>query len=59
MPPKNTVYIGNKLAGILSMTTGKKWQDMTWQEKREARFKRRLSPFSELESPAAEEYGVY
>jgi hypothetical protein len=53
------VYIGNKLAGILSMTTGKKWQDMTWQEKREARFKRRLSPFSELESPAAEEYGVY
>src|SRR4030067_852287 len=25
-------------------TTGKKWADMTWQEKREERFKRWLSP---------------
>ncbi len=37
------------------MTTGKKWEEMTWQEKREERFKRWLNPpMVKFVSPEAE-----
>lgn len=36
------------------MAEGKKWEEMTWQEKREERFKRWLSPGIKFKSPQAE-----
>ena len=36
------------------METVKKWEEMTWQEKREERFKRWLAPDIEFVSPEAE-----